>query len=69
MAAKAMLLRQSSTIIPWITWGDTVMMLVMVMVITVWSFLCWMATMAQVLVITVRRQTGKENLRKEGSNT
>ena len=43
--------------------------MMLVMVVTVWSFLCWMATMAQVLVITVRRQTGKENLRKEGSNT
>ena len=44
-------------------------MMMSVMVITVWSFVCWMATMAQVLVITVRRQTGKEKMRKDGSKT
>ena len=64
-----MLLRQSNTIIPWITWGETVRVLMKMMVITVWSFFCLMATMAQVLVRMVRRQTGKEKMRKEGSNT
>ena len=47
----------------------SVMVKVMVMVLgTVWSFFCLMATIAQVLVTMVSRHTGKEKRRNDGSN-
>ena len=47
----------------------SVMVKIMVMVLgTVWSFFCLMATIAQVLVTMVSMHTGKEKRRNDGSN-